>query len=85
MLGQKAVEWSTLSRQLEYSLGLVEIGSKAQISKYRLAHLDFHGELNSKPDLFFSLFLFEHLNDPLSRANQSIPEHVLRLWGLYGK
>ena len=30
------------------------LATKAQISKLRLAHLDFDGKLNSKPDLFSS-------------------------------
>ena len=28
--------------------------------KLRLAHLDFYKKFNSKPDLFSSIFLFEH-------------------------
>ena len=35
---------------------------KTQISKLRLAHLDFHGNFNSKSDLISSLFLFEQWN-----------------------
>ena len=31
-----------------------------QKSKLRLAHLDFNRKLNSKPNLFSSIFLFEH-------------------------
>jgi len=42
-------------------LGLGErLAPKTQISKLRLAHLDFDWKLNSKSDLFSSIFLFEH-------------------------
>ena len=40
--------------------GLVRLAPKTQISKLRLAHLDFNRKLNSKPDLFSSIFWFEH-------------------------
>ena len=39
---------------------VVRLAPKTQISKSRLAHLDFDGKLNSKPDLFSSIFWFEH-------------------------
>ena len=34
-----------------FSEGLGEIGPEAKISKLKLAHLDFNGNLHSKPDL----------------------------------
>ena len=38
----------------------MRLAPKTQISKLRLGHLDFNRKLNSKPDLFSSIFWFEH-------------------------
>ena len=45
-----------LSKAAEAYHGSVRLVPKTQISKLRLAHLDFDGKLNSKPDLFSSIF-----------------------------
>ena len=55
-----ATEQQGLSRTHSYGKDVKQGSVRKQKSKLRLAHLGFNRKLNSKPDLFCSIFLFEH-------------------------